>query len=84
LRPCVRGETDQPAAHAWAEAYLGDIGWVGFDPANGISPDDAYIRVAVGLDYREAAPIAGARVGFGAETLDVAVSVVEAGIQRQD
>ena len=78
------GETDQPAAHAWAEAYLGDIGWVGFDPANGISPDDAYIRVAVGLDYREAAPIAGARVGFGTETLDVAVSVVEAGIQRQD
>ncbi len=77
------GETEQAAAHAWAEAWVDDIGWVGFDPANGISPDDSYIRVAVGLDYREAAPLSGARVGGGREMLDVAVSVVQSGIQTQ-
>ena len=77
------GADDQPAAHAWAEACVGDLGWVGFDSANGICPDDAYVRVAIGLDYREAAPIAGARIGGGEETLDVAVSVTQAGHQRQ-
>ena len=59
----------QPAAHAWTEAWVDDLGWVAFDPANGISTDDAYVRVAAGLDYRDASPIAGARVGGGAEAL---------------
>ncbi len=35
------------------------LGWVGFDPANGICPTDAYVRVAVGLDYLGAAPVRG-------------------------
>ncbi|MBB4153197.1 transglutaminase-like putative cysteine protease [Sphingomonas jinjuensis] len=78
------GAGDQPAAHAWAEAYVPDLGWVGFDSANAICPDDAYVRVAAGLDYREAAPVAGARTGGGSETLDVSVSVVQAGQQRQN
>ena len=77
------GETEQAAAHAWAEAWADDIGWVGFDPANGISPDGSYVRVAVGLDYREAAPLSGARVGGGREMLDVTVTVVQAGLQAQ-
>lgn len=72
---------EQPAAHAWAEACVDGLGWVGFDVANGISPDDAYVRVAVGLDYREAAPLAGARVGGGPERLEVAIAVERAGGQ---
>jgi transglutaminase-like putative cysteine protease len=77
------GQTIQPAAHAWAEAFIEGYGWIGFDPANGISPTEAYVRVAVGLDYRDAAPVAGARVGGGAETLSVEVAVAEASAQRQ-
>lgn len=77
------GATEQTAAHAWAEAWVDEIGWIGFDPTNGICPDDAYVRVAVGLDYREAAPLSGARVGGGREMLDVAVSVVQAASQTQ-
>ncbi|MBV8972057.1 MAG: transglutaminase family protein [Sphingomonadaceae bacterium] len=69
----------QPAAHAWAEALVPDLGWVGFDPANGISTTPAHVRVAVGLDYLHAAPVRGARRGGGAETLAVRVSAVEAG-----
>jgi transglutaminase-like putative cysteine protease len=69
------GATFQEASHAWVEACIEDLGWVGFDPTNGICPDDSYIRVAIGLDYREAAPLSGARVGGGVETLDVGVSV---------
>jgi transglutaminase-like putative cysteine protease len=66
---------DQGAGHAWAEALIDDIGWVGFDPANGISPTDAYLRVAMGLDYLGAAPVRGARHGGGGETLAVRVQV---------
>lgn len=78
------GDVRQEASHAWAEAHLPDLGWVGFDPANGISPDDAYVRVACGLDYREAAPIAGQRIGSGDEHLKVEVIVQQAQDQAQN
>jgi len=78
------GAEQQEASHAWAEAYLPSIGWTGFDPANGISPDDAYVRVACGLDYRDAAPIAGRRVGGGNESLSVDVRVTQAQRQTQN
>ena len=63
----------QPAGHAWVEALIPDLGWVGFDPTNGISVTEFYLRVAVGLDYLDAAPVRGARRGGGAETLVVTV-----------
>jgi transglutaminase-like putative cysteine protease len=73
----------QEASHAWAEGWVGDLGWVAFDPTNGISADDAYVRVACGLDYRDAAPVSGARSGGGAEDLAVEVSVSETQQQAQ-
>ncbi len=69
----------QPAGHAWAEALVPDLGWVGFDPTNGISTTPAHVRVAVGLDYLDAAPVRGARRGGGSETLVVRVSAVDTG-----
>ncbi|ARO14782.1 putative transglutaminase protein [Ketogulonicigenium robustum] len=63
------------AAHAWAEVYLPDLGWLGFDPANGICPDARYVRVATGLDYAEAAPVSGTRHGPAQEHLSVNVVV---------
>lgn len=65
----------QVAGHAWAEALVDDLGWVAFDPANGIAATDAYIRVAVGLDYLGAAPIRGTRYGGADETMDVRLLV---------
>jgi len=73
------GEARQSAGHAWAEAWVEDLGWVAFDPTNGICADDAYIRVAAGLDYGEAAPVVGRRRGGGSEALTVEVSVREVG-----
>lgn len=69
------GKVMQEAAHAWVEAWIEHLGWVAFDPSNGISADDAYIRIACGLDYRDAAPFAGARRGGGIEELSVDVQV---------
>ena len=74
----------QEAGHAWAEAFVPDIGWVGFDPANGISPSDAHVRVAVGLDFLGASPVRGARKGGGSEALSVTIHVAQAAGQMQN
>ena len=77
------GVTEQEAGHAWAEAKVPDLGWVGFDPANGISAGEAHLRVAIGLDYLGAAPIRGSRRGGGAEALSVHLKVEGAQAQVQ-
>ena len=77
------GVTEQEAGHAWAEAKVPHLGWVGFDPANGISTGEAYIRIATGLDYLGAAPVRGSRYGGGAETLKVRLTVEDAPVQTQ-
>lgn len=71
----LNDRTEQEATHAWAEVHVDGLGWVGFDVSNGMSPDERYIRVATGLDYAEAAPVTGTRVGGGGETLSVQIQV---------
>ena len=66
---------DQDAAHAWAEAHIDGLGWVGFDVSNGVSPDEKYVRVAIGQDARGAAPVKGLRMGPSNETLIVSLQV---------
>ncbi|QVM83170.1 transglutaminase family protein [Novosphingobium decolorationis] len=68
---------EQEAGHGWAEAYVQGLGWVGFDISNKVCPDERYIRVATGCDYREAAPVTGISQGGGATSLDVHLSVAE-------
>lgn len=63
------------ASHAWGEAHIEGLGWVGFDPANRQSPDGRYVRLATGLDYRDAAPISGLRFGTGGEALTVSLQI---------
>ena len=77
------GREDQDATHAWAEVHVEGIGWVGFDVSNGISPDARYVRVATGLDYGDAAPIHGLRLGGSGETMAVALRVSEGLSQSQ-
>ncbi len=71
----MEGVDVQTAGHAWAEAYVADLGWVGFDASNGISPDERYVRLATGLDSHEAAPISGMRYGAGSESMAVTLMV---------
>ena len=63
------------AGHAWAEALVGDLGWLSFDPANGIAADAHYMRLAVGLDYGEAAPLRGVRHGGDYEAMKVQIQI---------
>jgi transglutaminase-like putative cysteine protease len=68
-------DSGEDASHAWAEAWVDSLGWVGFDVANQICPTEAHLRLAVGLDYLACAPVRGIRRGGGEENLAVSVSV---------
>ena len=68
------------ATHAWVEAYLGDFGWVAFDPTNNLLGCERHIRVAVGRDYADVPPTRGMHKGDAESELRVmvAVSLVDA------
>ncbi len=61
--------------HAWAEAWVEDYGWIGFDPSVNLCPTEAHVRVAVGLDQADTAPIRLSRVGGGGEKTSATVTV---------
>ncbi len=71
----TNAQASEVASHAWMEAFVPDLGWVGFDAANQICPDDRYVRLAYGRDYTDAAPVRGVRVGGDVESLHVSVQV---------
>lgn len=63
------------ASHAWAEVFLPYVGWVGFDPTNNTLADERYIKVAVGRDYLDVAPVTGSYFGTQHCRLTVTVDV---------
>lgn len=73
---------EQEATHAWAEAHIDGLGWVGFDVSNGISPDPRYVRVATGRDYRDAAPVTGISFGTAEQMLMVDVAVEQQQVEQ--
>ncbi len=73
----MEGSDEQAASHAWAEAHVEGLGWVGFDCANRVCPDERYVRLAHGRDYDDASPVAGLRFGHAEEVLAVRVNVAQ-------
>lgn len=66
-------------SHAWADAWLDEIGWVSVDVSNRCLADSAHVRLASGLDYHGACPVSGVRVGGGIETMEAGVNVWQLG-----
>jgi len=64
--------------HAWAEAYVKGLGWVGFDASNEVCPTERYIRLACGHDAVGAAPVRGNVLGGGHENLAASVVIAQA------
>jgi transglutaminase-like putative cysteine protease len=77
------GQTEQVATHAWAELHLPGLGWVGFDAANNVCPDERYVRIATGLSYADCVPVSGMRIGLAGEHLKVSLSVAPSQTQSQ-
>lgn len=63
------------ATHAWVEAFLPQLGWVGFDPTNWLAAGERHIRTAIGRDYADVPPTRGMFRGKAASDLTVAVRV---------
>lgn len=63
------------ASHAWCEVYLPQSGWIGFDPTNATFADARYVKIAVGRDYDDVAPIQGNYFGSGHCRMEISVAV---------
>jgi transglutaminase-like putative cysteine protease len=63
------------ATHAWVEALLPGLGWVGFDPTNDLLAGERHIRTAVGRDYADVPPTLGTMKGRAETELQVRVRV---------
>jgi transglutaminase-like putative cysteine protease len=82
------------ASHAWIEALLPGLGWVGVDPTNDLLAGERHIRTAIGRDYADVPPTKGVFKGNAASELTVAVRVapsdaplapeIEIGMQSQN
>ena len=70
-------------SHAWADVWRGDQGWHSLDISNGTRTNGVHVRLAVGLDYRDACPVSGMRSGGGLETMGVGVRVNQSGQAEQ-
>ncbi len=71
--PDVDRSAFRAASHAWAEALLPGLGWIGVDPTNRTITDERYVRVAVGRDYRDVPPTRGVIKGGGDSRMEVDV-----------
>jgi transglutaminase-like putative cysteine protease len=77
--PATAGDRSaEDGSHAWAEAYLPDLGWIGFDPTNNILAEERHVRVALGRDYADVPPTRGTYKGTRRSKLRVGVHVAQA------
>jgi len=85
-RPHSHDRSAQDATHAWVEAYLPSLGWVGFDPTNDMAADERHIRAAVGRDYADVPPTRGTFKGIAESELAIAVVVepTQAPVRHED
>jgi transglutaminase-like putative cysteine protease len=67
------------ASHAWLSVWAPELGWVDFDPTNGIIPSGEHVTVAYGRDYEDISPISGVLLGGGHQSMTVAVDVEPVG-----
>ena len=67
--------SSEGATHAWAEALMPEVGWVGFDPTNNVVARERHIRVAIGRDYADVPPTRGVYKGVSAVRSELAVAV---------
>jgi transglutaminase-like putative cysteine protease len=71
-RPRLQGAD---VSHAWVSVFASDLGWIDFDPTNGLMPSDGHITVGWARDYDDIGPVRGVVVGGRRQHLDVSVDV---------
>jgi len=81
-----RDRSEADATHAWVEAWLPDLGWVGFDPTNNVMAMERHVRAAVGRDYSDVPPTRGTFKGLADTELSIAVAIepTQAPVRHED
>ena len=74
----AQGDDALHETHAWTEAFVPGLGWVGFDASNQICVTENYIRVACGFDADDAAPVRGSVTAAGSIWIDADVRIAQA------
>ena len=74
-RSAHQDRSAEGATHAWVEALLPQLGWVGFDPTNNLIAGERHIRTAIGRDYADVPPTKGVFKGDSSSQLTVSVRV---------
>ena len=64
------------ASHAWLSVFFPDVGWIDFDPTNGVVPADQHITLAWARDYDDISPVKGIIIGGRRQTHRIGVDVV--------
>lgn len=73
--PNKNGMRGEGATHAWVEAYIPKLGWIGVDPTNNCFANEHHIKLAHGRDFKDCSPIKGTFKGPANHDLMVYVSV---------
>lgn len=81
-----RDRSEADATHAWVEAWLPDLGWIGFDPTNNVMAMERHVRAAVGRDYADVPPTRGTFKGLADSELSIAVAIdpTQAPVRHED
>ena len=72
---CPASEAGQASTHAWAEAYLPEIGWTGYDPTLGVATSGSHVVTGVSNHPRGVMPISGTFFDAQASYLGMTVTV---------
>jgi len=70
-------------SHAWVSAFIPDIGWIDFDPTNGMIPSTGHITLGWARDYGDISPVRGVVVGGRRHSLRVSVDVEPMAVEEK-
>ena len=68
----IRGDG---ATHSWVEVYIPNHGWVGIDPTNNCICQDLHVKIGIGRNYNDCAPVKGVYKGNEEQKMDVKVNL---------
>ena len=68
-------DLETKAPDLWTEAWIEELGWIGFDPIHDLCPSEAAVRLAVGIDTNAVASVRAAPYGGAPGALNRQTSI---------